>query len=521
MPGSPTHMRNTDAFTWRMERDPCLRSTIVTIVRLDRAPDPARLTTRARRLTRELPMFRQRIVETPLHLATPRWVVDEDFDLSWHLRWESLASWDDVMDAARRDAMTAFDPAHPLWKATIVEGLPDGQAAAVLKLHHSLTDGIGGMEMGLLLFDQERDAREPEMPEPPDAEWLSDLDLVREAVVDDLRQVLHTAGRAVIRSVPATLGALRAPRHTVTRAAGLVASVARTVRPISNPGSAVLTDRHVGRHLAVIDASLADLRRAAAVADGTLNDAFMTGVTGGVRRYHERHGAPTDRLWVTLPINVRTPEDPLGGNRITLQRFELRAGDPDVVARMHDVHEACWQARLEPAVPYTDTIAASLNLLPSGVLGSMLKHVDILASDVPGFPFTVYLAGAEVLAYHAFGPTIGAALNVTLLSYRDTCSIGVTIDTAAAPDPEVLVECLREGFDEVLAARPRRQPRSRKAAPEEMRGTGDRRTPPPPAGRTVLSGASPVGSAPTTARSTTARRTRAPSDATAATAPAS
>lgn len=454
-----THMRSTDAFTWRMERDPCLRSTIVTIVRLDRPPDPSRLTTRARRLTRELPMFRQRVVETPWHLATPRWVLDEDFDLSWHLRWESLASWEDVVDVARRDAMTAFDPAHPLWKATIVDGLPHGEAAAVLKLHHSLTDGVGGMQMGLLLFDQVRDAPEPEMPEAPDAEHLTDVDLVREAVVDDVRSAFHTIVRAARHALPATVGTLRAPWRWAASATELATSISRTVRPVTRTGSAVLTGRHLGRHLATIDVPLDDLRRAAKAAGGTLNDAFMAGVTGGIRRYHERHGAPTDRLWVTLPIDVRTPDDPLGGNRITLQRFELRAGEPDPVARMHDVHDACWRARLEPAVPHTDAIAASLNLLPSGVLQSMLKHVDLLASDVPGFPFTVYLAGAEVLAYHAFGPTIGAALNVTLLSYRDTCSLGVTIDTAAAPDPEVLVECLRAGVAEVVAVRPRRAPR--------------------------------------------------------------
>lgn len=54
-------------------------------------------------------------------------------------------------------------------------------------------------------------------------------------------------------------------------------------------------------------------------------------------------------------------------------------------------------------------------------------------------------------SYHAFGPTIGASVNVTLLSYHDTCFLGVTVDTAAAPDADVLVRCLREGMDEVVA----------------------------------------------------------------------
>jgi diacylglycerol O-acyltransferase len=70
---------------------------------------------------------------------------------------------------------------------------------------------------------------------------------------------------------------------------------------------------------------------------------------------------------------------------------------------------------------------------------------------VPGVPVPVYLGGAAVTEQYAFGPTIGSAVNVTLLSYVDTCAFGVDVDTAAIPDPEVFHACLVEGFDEVLA----------------------------------------------------------------------
>ena len=56
-----------------------------------------------------------------------------------------------------------------------------------------------------------------------------------------------------------------------------------------------------------------------------------------------------------------------------------------------------------------------------------------------------------VLVQYPFGPTIGSAVNVTLMTYVDTCAIGVDVDTGAVPDPEVFLECLREGFEEVLA----------------------------------------------------------------------
>jgi len=182
----------------------------------------------------------------------------------------------------------------------------------------------------------------------------------------------------------------------------------------------------------------------------TLNDAFVASVTGGLRRYHALHGTAVKDLRVTMPISMRRESDPVGGNRITLERFTVPVGEADPGARVRMTGWLCRAARYEEALPLSDAVAGVLNLLPSGVVGSMLKHVDFLASDVPGVPVDLYLAGARVTGYYAFGPTTGAALNVTLLSYCGTCCVGVNVDTAAVPDAGVLVDCLRQGFDEVL-----------------------------------------------------------------------
>ncbi len=185
--------------------------------------------------------------------------------------------------------------------------------------------------------------------------------------------------------------------------------------------------------------------------NGTLNDGFLAGVTGGLRRYHEAHGAPVDELRVTMPISMRTDADPDGGNRITLQRFVVPVGLADPAVRTDAIDACCHAAREERSLPYTNAVAGALNLLPRAVIGGMLKHVDFLASNVPGFPFAVYLAGAEVIGYVPFGPTIGAAVNVTLLSYSGTCWMGFTIDSAAIPDRDAFMKAMVDGFEEVLA----------------------------------------------------------------------
>ena len=120
-------MRNTDAFTWSMESDPRLRSTVVTVILLDRSPDWDLIRERFDIVSRELPMFRQRVVET-LPPAPPRWEYAPDFDLDFHMRRVSApepGTVEGVLEMARLAAMDDFDRARPMWKATLIEGLDD------------------------------------------------------------------------------------------------------------------------------------------------------------------------------------------------------------------------------------------------------------------------------------------------------------------------------------------------------------------------------------------------------------
>jgi WS/DGAT/MGAT family acyltransferase len=446
-------MRHSDALAWNMEHDPGMRSTIVGVTWLDVRPDLEVLTARLDRATRIAPRFRQRPVRPPGLFTTPRWV-DCDLDLSLHLRridapYPHTART--VVEFARAEAMTEFDPSRPLWAMTLIEGLEGDRAALVLKLHHSLTDGIGAVQLGFLLFET---TREPGPVEPvedlgPEPE-PSGPELTREALSRSLRSAVSAARDGVGRIVPAATTTVRHPVRTTLDAVATASSLGRFVMPVADTLSPVMHRRGLGRHLDMIEVDLDDLKAAGAAVGSTLNDAFVASVTGGLRRYHELHGAPVKDLRVTMPISMRRDSDPVGGNRITLERFTVPTGEADPGARVRMTGWCCRAARYEEALPLSDAVAGILNLLPSGVVGSMLKHVDFVASDVPGVPVPLYLAGALVTGNYAFGPTTGAALNVTLVSYQGTCCIGCTVDTSAVPDAGVLVDCLRQGFNEVL-----------------------------------------------------------------------
>ncbi len=447
-------MRNTDALAWNMEHDPGLRSTIVGVTWLGSRPDFAVVSARLEEVTRVVRRFRQRPIRPPGILTTPRWI-DCDLDLSLHLqRMEAPYPYTPatVLEFARTEAMTEFEPSRPLWAATLVEGLEGDRAALVLKLHHSLTDGVGAIQLGMLLYETTPEpgpvgttARPDQEPEP------SATELTREAVVHSLRRLAWTARDGVAQLVPLASAVVRHPVRSTLDAVATTTSLGRFVMPVSATLSPIMTGRSLDRHLDLIEVDLAELKAVGAAVGTTLNDAFVASVTGGLRRYHELHGAPVRELRVAMPISLRRHDDPIGGNRITLERFTIPVSEADPGPRIRMTGWRCRAARFEEAVPLSDAVAGLLNLMPAGVIGSMLKHVDFVASDVPGVSVPLFLAGAPVTGTYAFGPTTGAALNVTLVSYLGICCVGCTIDTAAVPDPDVLVDCLRQGFDEVLA----------------------------------------------------------------------
>ncbi|HET7691130.1 MAG TPA: wax ester/triacylglycerol synthase domain-containing protein [Nocardioidaceae bacterium] len=447
-------LSNSDAFAYSMESDARLRSTVVSIVLLDRSPDWDVLTDRLERVARQVPMFRQRIVAS-LPPAPPRWVDDTDFELRYHLaRVVAPAPGDlqTVLEMARHAAMEEFDHARPMWNVTLVEGLQDGEAALLVKLHHSLADGIGGVQIAQLVFDLTPEPADlgplPPMPVP---EQRGVLDGVRHSAAYDVQLLRRAVTGAASGPPRALLRGVRHPLSTVRDVADTAASIYRTVRPINDTASPVMRQRRMIRELGVLEVPKRQLRAAGHAGGGSLNDAFLAAVTGGLKRYHALHSSWAEELRVTMPISIREEGDATGGNRITLMRFSLPIYLHDPAERIAHIHQRAQAAQHERSLPYTQLIAGGLNLLPRWYVGAILRHVDFLASDVPGVPVPVYVGGAKVTLQYAFGPTIGAGVNITLMTYCDTCAIGINADTGAIPDLEAFRECLREGFDEVLS----------------------------------------------------------------------
>jgi hypothetical protein len=207
-----------------------------------------------------------------------------------------------------------------------------------------------------------------------------------------------------------------------------------------------------------VEVPLERLRAAGKAAGGTLNDAFLAGLVGGMRRYHDLHGVDLQALTVAFPISIRASDDPLGANRFAGARIVAPITEPDPAQRIRLIGARARAAREEPALGFMDTLSPVLSRLPAVVAATMTERVtrsiDLQASNIKGIQRTAYLAGARVERLFAFGAAPGPAVMVTLMSYDGMCCIALTINGAAIPDHERFRECIVEGFDEVLTLAP-------------------------------------------------------------------
>lgn len=454
--GLPEELSAVDQLLHRGEANPRTRSGIMGVELLDTTPDWERFRARFEHASRKVLRLRQKVVMPTLPTVAPRWVVDPDFNLDFHVRRIRVpepGTLREVMDLAEFSVQSPMDISRPLWTATLVEGLDGGRAATILHLSHAVTDGVGGVEMFASIYDLERDPprqRDAPLPIPQD---LSPNDLMREGIsklpgsiasglLGALGGAAHVLGRVVRDPVSAIGGALDYAR-----------SGARVMGPVSEP-SPLLRRRSLSSRSEAIDIKLSDLHKAAKAAGGSINDAYLAGLCGALRLYHEAKGVPVETVPMAVPVNLRSSDDPSGGNRFAGVNLAAPVGVVDAATRITEVRAQMMQKREERAIDMVGAVAPVLSLLPDSFLESVAGSIvasDVQASNVPMYQGDTFIAGAKILRHYGLGPLPGVAMMVVLMSRAGYCTITARYDRASVTDPALFARCLLSGFDEVLA----------------------------------------------------------------------
>ena len=257
---------------------------------------------------------------------------------------------------------------------------------------------------------------------------------------EDVIKGIGPLAMSIIKDPLAALGSVREN----------VESLIKFTKVEGGPMSPIMQGRSINYHFDTIELDFGLFKAASVKRERTVNDLFLAAISVGLSNYHQAMGTPIDRLRMNMPISLRTSADQT--NAVTIARFEIPVSDDidNVLAAAADTVRS-WRA--EPALKLADYLAELSRFLPPDKVSAAAQTSDLTASNVPGIPAPVWLAGAKVERMYPLVGTIGAAINVTMLTYNGTASVGVSSDDAAVGDREQLMESLRFGFREVIGAK--------------------------------------------------------------------
>ncbi|HEX8051435.1 MAG TPA: wax ester/triacylglycerol synthase family O-acyltransferase [Thermoleophilaceae bacterium] len=405
------------------------------------------------------PRYRQKLAFPRFEMGRPMWVDDPTFNLEYHVRHTALptpGSVDQLLKLAGRIYSQRLDRSKPLWETWLIQGMDDNRFALITKTHHSMIDGIAGVDLASVLFDIDPVPRKVD-PEP----WTprpvpSDAELIAEGVKDVAKAPIGAAQRA--------LRAVQSPGRTLAQAREAVQALGEVAWLGVNPAPSIPLNVPIGPHRRIdrVRAELGDLKRVKNELGGTVNDVVLTVVSGALRRWLRSRGVRTEglELRALVPVSIRA-EDEQGqlGNRIAAMRGPLPVYVDDPVERLAIVREAMEGLKQSKQALGAEVIAGLNDFAPPTILAQAsrlnfsTRLFNAIVTNVPGPQFPLYLLGRELqeIVPLAFLPE-NHAMAVAIMSYNGTLDFGLLGDYDAMPDLDFFADAVRESLAELLDA---------------------------------------------------------------------
>jgi WS/DGAT/MGAT family acyltransferase len=431
-----------------------------------------------------VPRYRQRLAFPPLETGRPMWVDDASFNLEYHVRHTALpepGSEQQLRALAARIFSQQLDRSKPLWEFWLVQGLDGNRFALIAKTHHSLVDGVAGVDLSTVIFDLQ-----PTPAEVPheDGAWQprrepSSLELAARGIRGLIKTPLELTAKAA--------GAATRPAETLEQIKEGAEGLGELVWAGLNPAPDSPLNVPIGPHRRYlwVRNDLAQLKEIKNTFGGTVNDVVLTVVAGGLRKWLRSRGVRTEglELRALVPVSIRAEhEQGTLGNRIAVMRGPLPVYIEDSVARLRVVKQAMDGLKESKQAVGAEVLTSVQQFAPPTILAQAsrlnfsTRLFNLIVTNVPGPQFPLYVLGRELedLFPVAFLPE-NHALAVAIMSYNGGLDFGLLADYDAVPDLDELGEMFESSLAELLTAARRRsgrepapaakKPRAKKAAP--------------------------------------------------------
>ena len=393
-----------------------------------------------------VPSLRRKLWNTRPFEGRPLWVDDPDFRIENHVFAAELRApggEQAAFEFAERRMEDLMNRSRPLWQLWFLEGYGGGKVAMFLKLHHVLADGSAILNIVSLLFDVEsgvesESASAPWTPAAPPRHGA----LIRDNVVQKGIAV-ERAGRKLAHPVLLL-------RSFAASCRGMWAAMREG---LGTPKTSF--NRPIGAHraLGVLRLSLAELKQVAHAHEVKVNDVILALVAGGLRRVMLLRGEPTEgvAMRASMAVQLAPGTAAVSGNHAGTMIVPLPVAAMSAAERLAAIAAATARAKQvqRGAVPQ----AVMVLLAISGLTRFFIRRqrlVNILATNLAGPPFPVYVVGARLLDAFAITPVAGnVTASFAALSYCGHLDLSVDVDRDAWPDVELLMRGMELAWREL------------------------------------------------------------------------
>jgi len=387
-------------------------------------------------------------------LTGPGWQPCSQFDIEQHVFYHRTAktcSWKEARELAARLHEPVMDRSRPLWEYHLIDNIEKARFAVYFKVHHAYADG---MTMTNWLNESLNPSPGDLHLRPP---WtMTAPGGTREekhafSLSDSVRALSELArGQALTAGGMAKLGAQQILERTgLTRQN--VSLQFNTAHETPLTGSAT-----PGREIATTFVPMDDVKAVCKATRCTLNHVALTCIDGALHRYLEETGHAVDHpITIQMPVNLRTGDDSVSGNKLGVALVELASPTDDPLRRLqeigHSLHKVKQQVanvRAEAMQQYTVITALTGELIEKMKLSDRIPtNGYTLVSNVPGPARPLYLKGAKLEQMYPISILVpGLRMNITLFSCAGVLNFGI-VATRDLEDLDRLASYIREEFD--------------------------------------------------------------------------
>ncbi|HTQ68464.1 MAG TPA: wax ester/triacylglycerol synthase family O-acyltransferase [Solirubrobacteraceae bacterium] len=413
-----------------------------------------------RRRLHLVPRYRHKLAHTAVDSGRPVWVDDPDFNLEYHVRHSALpapGSMDQLQDLTARIFSQQLDRTKPLWEMWLIEGLEDNRFALITKTHHSLIDGIAGVDLATVLFDLS-----PEPPALPTdrGPWQPHAE---PGTVALLAAGLDGAIRTGISLLEGALSALTHPERALDRAREAAEGVGEIIWAGLNPAPETPLNVPIGPHrrFVAVTNDLDDFKTVKNAFGGTVNDVVLAVVAGALRQWLISRGRRTEgvEMRALVPVSVRHEHEHEGaGNRIVVMRGPLPIYISDPLNRLRFVSNAMDGLKESKQAIGAEVISGAQNFAPPTILAQAsrlnfsTRLFNLIVTNVPGPQFPLYVLGREMLQAIpvAFLPQ-NHAMAIAIMSYNGQMNFGLLGDFDALPDIDTISESISRELQTLIS----------------------------------------------------------------------